>query len=231
MKKLIILSFSLLITMVGFTQVVRDHRTGGKKPYTPPPTQPPPVAGKPMAGQPATAINTGKWYYIKHFGTEKYMMISGHSDPTRSMAYLAIQEMQQDNTSMQWRFVSAEESGNTVYKLQNKKYTGDLYVMPIGLNMKFSRDAQNDLKKESFMMVLNPDKSWYILTRVSDNKCALSTIIKNSSHCHPYYEEGIVGGRVIAASECTNNMTREYVNQPVFTGKADQKWILEEVKK
>ncbi len=232
MKKISIISFALLICATCFSQVVRDHRNGKKTPYKPAsPTQPPPVAATHRAGPPVTSIDPNKWYYIKRADTKKYMMIAGHKDPSRSMAYLAIEEMQQDNTSQQWRFVAVVDGGSTIYKLQNRKYTGDLLAVPVGLYMDLSRNRTEAQQQAfSFMMVLNPDKSWYMLTRGTDNKCALSSIVRNSSHCHPYYDEPVIGGRVIADSECTNTVRSDFVYQPVFTGKSDQKWVLEEVR-
>lgn len=145
------------------------------------------------------------------------------------MACLDVEEMQQDNTAQQWRFVAADENGGTVYKLQNRKYTGYLYATIIELYMEFRRITRPDAC--SFMMVLNPDKSWYILTRLSENRRALSTVVRNDRHCFPYESDPLIGGRVLQDFECANSTRSEFVtSQTIFTGKSDQKWILEEVK-
>lgn len=230
MKKISILFLFIIATTVVLGQEVRDHRNNSK-PATPPPTpsQPPPVAGNRPTGVVATTIIPGKWYYIRHAGTQKYMMIAGHKDQSRSFACLNVEEMQQDNTSQQWRFVAADENGGTVYKLQNRRYTGYLYATIINLYMEFRRITRPDAC--SFMMVMNPDKSWYILTRLSENSRALSTTIRNDRHCFPSESDPLIGGRVLQDYECANSVRNEFVtSQTYFTGKSDQKWILEEVK-
>jgi hypothetical protein len=238
MKKIIIVSLVLITWVSGFSQT-RDHRSGGNRGSRAsdlPPTPPPPVAGKHKPGPPVTTIDPNKWYYIKKTGTEKYMEISGHKDRTRSMAYLALENMQQESISLQWRFVAVgEESGNTIYKIENRKFQGFLNPTRTYLFMesRLRRVDESQIFRAAFVMMLNTDKSWFILTRVSENRRALATEIKNSSHCQPYEADAIIGGKVraLADCECTKDMRREYVTaHTIFTGQDDQKWTLEEVR-
>ncbi len=235
MKKISILLPTLLLTAtVCFAQQTRDHRRNPPQPVAPPPVQPPPVYKPAPAGLPVTSIDPSKWYYIKKAGTKKYMTISGHKDLTRSNAILAIEEMQQDNSFQQWRFVTTEVDGSTIYKLQNKKYIGLLYTTPRELFLEQPRKIVSDVQKIAilFMMVLNPDRSWYMIIHpTGDFKISgLSSEIKSSRHCMPAESAPLIGGRVMKDYECAHDSRREYVTQPSFTGKSDQKWILEEVR-
>lgn len=230
MKKLFIILLILSTATISFSQEVRDHRNGNKTPSLQnTPVKPTPVAGNHQAGAPVTSIDPNKWYYIKKAGSDKYMQISGHKNLTQSYAVLAIEEMQQDNTGQQWRFVSYEESGNTIYKLQNRKYSGYLYTAPFEFYMEFKRDRNSKKNINAFLLVLNPDKSWYILTRTSGNKYALSIWKHKGRHCMPAESAPLIGGRVLLDYECADEMYREYVRAFEFTGKSEQKWILEEV--
>ncbi|MBK8140012.1 MAG: hypothetical protein IPK57_02725 [Chitinophagaceae bacterium] len=233
MKKISLLFSALLLaSIVSFAQQTRDHRRNSQKPFTPPPVQPPPVASTKAAGPPVTNIVVIGITH-KKAGTEKYLMITGHKDPSRSNAILAIEQLQQDNTSQQWRFIATEVEGSTIYQLQNRKYSGVLFA-PRELFLEQPRSIKNDQQKIStfFMMVLNPDKSWYIITHpTGDLKIlALSSEIRSSRHCMPAESEPLIGGMVLKDYECSNDSRREYVTQPRFTGRSDQKWILAEAK-
>lgn len=225
-------SVLLLTATVCFAQQTRDHRVNKSEPFTPQPAQPPPVYQP--AGPAVTSIVPGKWYYIKKAGTKNYLTIDGHKSQTRSNAVLATEVMQQDNTAQQWRFVATEVNGSAIYTLQNKKYTGLLLAAPRELYLAQSRDITKEMQKTAvlFMMVLNPDKSWYMITRPTGNNriLTLSTEIKNARHCMPTESAPLIGGRVLEDYECARDAKRDYVTQPAFTGMSNQKWILEEAR-
>lgn len=234
MKRISLLISVLLVAVTICTaQKTRDHRRN-PKPFTPQPVQPPPVYQPSPAVPAITSIVPGKWYYIKKAGTKSYLTIDGHRNLSRSNAVLAIEDMQQDNTAQQWRFVIADIDGSTIYKLQNKKYTGLLQAAPRELFLEQPRDIANEVQKAAilFMMVLNPDKSWYMITRPTGNNriLALSSEIKNARHCMPAESAPLIGGRVLKDYECADDSKRDYVTQPIFTGMSNQIWILEEAR-
>lgn len=213
MKKVFIILLFLSVTIVSFTQtVVRDHRSGTNC----------------FPGQVSAKIEPNKWYFIKKVGTNKYMHIAGHKNETISAAILAIENLQQDRTSQQWRFVVTEENGNAIYKLQNRKYAGVLFTAPFELYMEFKNDPNPKIQSDKFLLIPNPDKTWCILTRISGNKKALSIWRHKSRHCMPAGSNPVIGGRVMKDYECSSEMTRDYVGMSQFTGQSEQKWILQE---
>ena len=213
MKKISVTLLFLSITILSFTQtVVRDHRSGTNC----------------FPGQVSTTIEPNKWYFIKKVGTDKYMHIAGHKNETISAAILAIEDLQQDRTSQQWRFVVAEENGSAIYKLQNRKYTGVLFTAPFELYMAFKDNSDPKIQGNKFLLMPNPDKTWCILTRISGNKNALSIWKHKSRHCMPAGSDPLIGGRVMKDYECSNEVKRDYVGMSHFTGQNEQKWILQE---
>lgn len=233
MKRIsLLLPVALVAVTICTAQQVRDHRRTSQ-PSNPQPGQTSVYQPGP-AGPAVASIVPGKWYHIKKAGTKSYLTIDGHRNLTRSNAVLALEAMQQDNTAQQWRFVTTEVNGSTIYKLENKKYTGVLRAAPRELFLEQPRDIVNQLQKTGilFMMVLNPDKSWYMITRpTGDNRIlALSSEIKNARHCMPAESAPLIGGRVLKDYECADDFKRDYVTQPAFTGMSNQKWILEEAR-
>jgi len=212
MKKILVTLLFLSITIISFTQtVVRDHRSGINV----------------FPGQTSATIEPNKWYFIKKAGTNKYMHIAGHKNLTRSNAILAIEDLQPDNTGQQWRFIPGEENGSAIYKMQNRKYSGVLITEPFELLMDYKNDPNPKLQSNKFLLVPNPDKTWYILTRLSGNKSALSIWNHKSRHCMPTGSSAI-GGRVLTDYECNDEIKRDYVGISSFTGLSEQKWILQE---
>jgi hypothetical protein len=213
MKKISVTLLFLSITIISFTQaVVRDHRSGVNC----------------FPGQVAATIEPNKWYFIKKAGTNKYIHMAGHKNETISAAILAIEDLQEDRESQQWRFVVAEENGSAIYKLQNRKYAGVLFTGPFELYMAFKDDPNPKIQSNKFFMTPNSDKTWCILTRLSRNQSALSIWTHKSRHCMPTGSEPVIGGRVMKDCECNNDIKRDYVGMTRFTGQIEQKWILQE---
>ena len=233
MKKYFCLLFLLLPVLSALAQEVRDHRNGAGSRPPRNPVQPPPAVNRARTGTAARSIEEGKWYFIRKAGSANYMQMSGHRDQTRSMAYVAVENLQQDTYSQQWRFTSVVENGATVYLLQNRKYIGKLFHTLVYVYLE-SRRLPLDKQMKDLMyysMVPNGDGTWFILTSSSGNTRCLSTVIASNNHCHPYESEPVIGGRVLADCECSNTMRREYVSaQSRYTGTEDQKWILEQVR-
>ena len=111
-----------------------------------------------------------------------------------------------------------------VYKLQNRKYAGILFTAPFELCMDFNTDENSKRNLNAFVLVPNSaDKTWYILTKMSGSKKALSIWRHKSRHCMP------TGSKPIKDYECANEMTRNYVGISPYNAQIDQKWILQEV--